>query len=404
MMAPRALTPATLLLLIGCTAPALAQEAPTVTLTAAYMRQTDSNLFRLSDANLANAQTLIGRPDASEQIGVTTLGLNLNKAYSLQRFELDLNLVDYNYQNFNYLSFTAKNVNAAWRWALTPRLTGNLTTERKETLNSFADYQGYNTRNVHTASNTGFDAVYEIVGPWRMLAGVSQASQNDQQVILAEGDTTSNSANLGARYVFASGSSFSYTARKTKGSYTNRVLSPTGLYDDGFSETDNEVKLSWQLSGKSSAAVLATQINRSHPNYAQRDYSGVNVGVNANWGITAKTALTAYWTRELASYQTSNTNFSQTDRLTLGPAWQITPKTVLRLRYSAAKLDYLGSPKGLAASPRTDTTTDTALSLDWQPNQRLTFSTSLLNAKRASNQVGFDYDSNMATLSAQYSY
>lgn len=127
-----ALSPATLLF-IGCLTPAWAQEEPTIRLSAAYARQTDSNLYRLSATSLTNAQTLIGRADASEQIGITTLGVNFNKAYSLQRLELGLNLVDYSYQNFSNLSFTAQNYTAAWRWALTPRLTGNLTRERSET-------------------------------------------------------------------------------------------------------------------------------------------------------------------------------------------------------------------------------------------------------------------------------
>ncbi|MDO9165411.1 MAG: putative exosortase B-associated extracellular polysaccharide biosynthesis transporter EpsL, partial [Rhodoferax sp.] len=129
------------LLIVFSAAPALAQVEDTFKLSAAYSQQTDSNLFRLpADANVT---ALIGKSSAAEQISITSLGLNVNKAYSLQRFELNLNLIDYQYQNFSYLSFAAHNYSAAWRWALTPRLHGNFTSERKETLNSFSDYQGF---------------------------------------------------------------------------------------------------------------------------------------------------------------------------------------------------------------------------------------------------------------------
>jgi exopolysaccharide biosynthesis operon protein EpsL len=389
------------LLLIGGTATAWAQEEPTLKFSAAYARKTESNLFSLSAAGLAS------RPDlnVAEQVGVTTLGVKFNKAYSLQRIELDLNLVDYQYQTFSDLSFTAKNYNAAWRWAFTPRLTGNLTSDRRQTLNSFADNPGSTARNQRTNSNTGFDAVYEINGPWRALAGVSRSSQTNQQVLLAEGDYTNNAANVGARYVFASGSNLSYIVRTNSGSYSNRALSTTNLYDDGYTQTDNEVRLRWLLTGKSTADFSATHVSRSHPHFAQRDYSGLNTTVNVNWGITAKTSLSAGWARELASYQTNTSNYSQTNRLTLGPVWQTSPKTVLRLNHTAAQVDYLDAPGGApVTNPRSDTTRDTSLSLAWQPNERFTLSTSLQKTKRSSNQTNLDYDNNSATLSAQYSY
>ena len=91
-------------------APAWAQVQDTFKFNAAYSRQSDSNLFRLPAA-----------ANAAEQVGITSLGFNFNKAYSLQRFELNLSLIDYQYQNFSYLSFAAQNYNAAWRWSLTPQ-------------------------------------------------------------------------------------------------------------------------------------------------------------------------------------------------------------------------------------------------------------------------------------------
>ena len=88
----------------------------------------DSNLFRLpADANLL---ALIGRDSAAERVAITTLGVNYNKAYSLQNVELDMSLVKYDYQNFSYLGFSAFNYRGAWRYAFTPRFRGTLSSER----------------------------------------------------------------------------------------------------------------------------------------------------------------------------------------------------------------------------------------------------------------------------------
>ena len=170
--------------------------------------QTDSNLFRLPAG--ANTQALIGKSTAAETIGVTTVGLGFNTSHSLQRLELDLNLINYQYKNNDYLSFTAENYRAAWRWALTPRFTGTLSTDRQESLNSFSDSTNLTQRNLRTNTSTVFNAVYEVDGPWRLLGGFARTAQTNELAVLTESDFRANSANAGVRYVFASGSQVSY--------------------------------------------------------------------------------------------------------------------------------------------------------------------------------------------------
>ncbi|MBT9507761.1 XrtB/PEP-CTERM-associated polysaccharide biosynthesis outer membrane protein EpsL [Rhodoferax sp.] len=383
-------------------APAWAQAQDTLTLIASQSLSTDSNLFRLPAH--ANTMALIGKSSAAEQIESTSLTLKFSKAYSLQRFELAVNLIDYRYQNFNYLSFTAHNYNAAWRWSFTPRLHGNLNADRSETLNSFSDFQGFNLRNQRTNTSSRFNAIYELGGPWEVFGGVSRTTQTNLQPLLAESDYAANSAEAGLRFAQASGSSLAYTLKNASGQNINRAYSPAGLYDDGFKQVDHALKFLWAISGNSTADLTTAYINRTHAHFSQRDYSGLNSAVNLNWNISGKSALSAGWARDLSSYQTASTNYSQTDRLFIGPVWQLSPKMVARARYEVARREYLGSPSGLVAPQRSDTTTDASVSLDWQPNQYLTFSATLQNAKRASTLPGLDYDSHMATLSAQFTY
>jgi exopolysaccharide biosynthesis operon protein EpsL len=394
------LTP-TLLLAFGA-APAWAQSDGPLQLKMSYTMQSDSNLLRLPAG--ASVNTLTGKPGAAERIGVTSVGVDLNKAYSLQRLELNLNLTNYRYQNFSYLSYVAHNYNAAWRWSLTPRFHGSLTSDRAETLNSFADYQGFNLRNQRTDISRSLDAEYEFGGPLRVVAGVSRSSRTNLQPLVGEGDSSANAADLGLRYLWASGNVLSYSHKNTNGSYSNRLLPLVAPYDDGFKQLDHDLRLHWVISGQTTADIGLTHINRIHPNYAQSDYSGVNKSINFNWNISGKSALTAGWTRELASYQTGSINYTQTDRFSFGPVWQFSPKTIVRLQLEAARRDYLGTSTAVLARERSDSTRDTSLSLDWRPYRFLSVSAALQNARRSSDQTGFDYDSKLTTLSAHFIY
>ncbi len=389
-------------LVLSWTASAWAQAGDTVTLSAAYTQQTDSNLFRLPDS--ANVNALIGRPDASENISITSLGININKAYSLQRFELSLNLVDTKYQSFSYLDYVARNYDAAWRWSITPHLHGSLSTSRNETLNSFADYQNVNQRNKRTNTQSGFDVAYDVTGAWQLLAGLARSRQSNQQEIQAESDYRSNSANVGLRYAYASGSALTYILKTTDGANLNQASLAPGSSGDSFDQTDHTLKLLWVVSGKSAADLTLGHINRQHPQFAQRDYSGMTAAVNFNWSMSGKTALTASWARELSSYQTNYASYAQKDRFSVGPTWQVSPKVAIRLRHTVTQINYLSAPASVTLPAREDTTQDASLSVDWQPYKRLNLYASLQKATRESNFAGLDFDSNIANFSAQYSF
>ncbi|MDR7305614.1 exopolysaccharide biosynthesis operon protein EpsL [Rhodoferax saidenbachensis] len=379
----------------------MAQESP-LTLSAGYTVQTDSNLFRLPSN--ANVQALTGQGSKAENIGVTTLGIGFNTQQSLQKFEFDLSLVDYRYQNFNYLSFTASNYSAAWRWALTPRWTGNFTSDRKETLNSFSDYQGYTQRNLRVDTTTRLDTLYELDGPWRALAGASTTRQSNQQALTAGGDYAYTSADGGLRYAFASGSSITYQARIGNGNYLNRTIPNTGQFDDSFKQIDNDLRLRWVIGGGSVAEIYGTHINRTHPNYSQRDYNGFNTGANLNWALSGKSSVFIGFSHTLDAYATANTNYSQTDKFSIGPLWQFSPKASVRLRHDWAQRSYLGAPSGATSSDRSDITRDTSLSIDWAPHQKIALSAGLQSATRGSNQAGLDYESTVLFLTAQLNY
>jgi hypothetical protein len=257
---------------------------------------------------------------------------------------------------------------------------------------------------LRTDINTRLDAELEFGGPWSIRSGATQTTQTNEQLILALSEYRATSVDLGLRYMLGSGSTLTYTTTSTAAKTLNRALSTTNLFDDGYSEIDHQLGAHWAIGGNSTADLYATSINRSYPNFSQRDFSGVNAGASINWNITGKSALYASWSRETSSYQTASTNTVQTDRLSISPVWQFSPKAMLRLRIDLIQRDYLDSLVGLSVAPRRDNLQDASLSLNWQLYQYVTLSTSLQNSRRTVNQPGLDFDSTLTSISAQFTY
>lgn len=363
----------------------------------------DSNLFRLPSG--ANTQALTGRSSASETIRVTGVGVNLNKAFSLQQFEVDLSLSKYNYSNFSFLDFTAVNYDAQWRWAYTPRLRGNLRTSRDQSLNNYTDFQGFNIRNIRRDHDTRLDATYELDARWRVSGGLSETGRTNSVQANGVADYRQTTGDVGLRYVVPSGSSIGYTLRSSDGSYTsNRTIPSVGLYDNQYSQTDNELRADWAFSRDSQAQLRLGHRSRSHPNYPQRNFSGMTGGASLNWTLSPKTALVASWTRDLGSFETGDFNFTQSDRIALRPVWQFSPKLNLRGELAFGTRDFRGTPTGLVTLQRRDHTRDASVSVDWQPYTFLSLSAALQSARRTSSLAGFDFNSQSINFSAQFTY
>ena len=363
----------------------------------------DSNLFRLSSG--ANTMALIGRNSAAEQINTTALGVRAAKSYSLQRFEIGASVVDYRYQNFNYLSFLAKNYRAAWNWSYTPHLYGVLRTTRDQSLNSFVDFRGFNQRNLRSDTNTDFDATYELDARWRLKGGVSRSARDNSQQISGAADYRLSALEVGAQYVMPSGSSAGYRLRATDGMFTTRRVIPNaGFYDTDFTQVDNILNATWAISRDTRAEFSLGHRSRSHPNYPQRDFNDFMGSARLNFALSGKTGISAGWTRELGAFESADFNFTQNDRFSIGPVWQISPKTVVRAQFEHAIRNFKGTPAGFATAQRRDTTNDTSISVDWEPYRFLLLSASLQNSRRSSTAPGLGFNSNAINFSAQFTY
>src|SRR3954463_531002 len=138
---------------------AVADEFDTVNVVVGDTLSHDSNVFRLPSSSPPPA----GFTSRSDVFNTHFVGLRLNKPYALQRFQADVTKSAIRYNNFSTLDSDTLNYRAAWLWALTPRLTGTLSTDQTQGQASFAQFGG-TQRNLTTTENTTFSVDGWITG------------------------------------------------------------------------------------------------------------------------------------------------------------------------------------------------------------------------------------------------
>jgi exopolysaccharide biosynthesis operon protein EpsL len=357
------------------------QAQDVVTYSASVRISQDDNFLR---APTATAVT--------EEIYTQSVGARIAVPYSLQRFELDVGLINYKQKRFSNFDYVGQNYTASWLWSYTPRLRGTLSTSRTESLNATSDSVNPGVRNRNVSITTGLTAEHELGGALHLLGGYTNSESLNEQALIGQSDNRSNSFNTGLRYSLASGSSVGYGFRRGFGSSTSSYVQTTHSLDGA-----------WQPGGSTSVTIQAAHFDQHFGLTPEYDFSGVSGFARMVWRLTGKTTLTADWQRSLAAFQTAGSTYTLTDSLSVAPAWQLNTKNSVGASYRYALRSNRGSPTGIA-DQRKDVLRDTSVSYSWQPRPFATVLTSYTHSVRTSDNVGLDYIVRLASLSAQFSF
>jgi exopolysaccharide biosynthesis operon protein EpsL len=382
----------------------------------------DSNVFRLS--SLVNPANILPVDARADQIITSSATLSVNKLYSMQRFEFNGSIVDNRYNNFDFLNFIAKNATGAWHWAITPYLHGRVSGSHSESLNNFANLTGFlgsNTRNIRNNNNFHFEGIFEMTRAWHLLGGIDHNTVTNSQLNVQDFDNRVLSVHGGVRYSFPSGSSFTYRIRRGDGEFMKRPEPlQTLLFDNRFNELENELRLIWPITGKTSIEGRVGYLERKYPHFSQRNFAGFVGNFDFNWAATSKTRITASWARNLFNSQTPsrpgdlllNTTFFQPfsssyviiNRFSIGPVWKISEKTMLSVRYDYSLRDFHGAVITDPAGHRSDSVHTGFIELDWKPINMVALSATFRKEHRSSNHGGFDYDTTAGSIAARLNF
>ena len=367
-----------------------ADDKDPLNVIAGVSRQHDNNLFRLSSS------------ERSDNITTAYAGLQLDKLYSMQRFKFDFTLTAYRYQKYDVLDFDAKDYKAAWLWTLTPYLTGTLSADRKQQLNSFQDYRNatlVNIQNIRTTENQHFEADFSPHGIWHLLGGVTRTDQNNSKTFNEDDSFSMNSVDAGLKYDFRSGSSITLMGHERRGTYDDRLLNSVSLFDTGFDETEGEAKLDWLISGKSRLNLRAAYVTREHDHFSQRDYSGTVGRVDYRWTPAGKLSVNLSASRDLSSYQTNDSSYSRINTLSISPIYALSDKITMRATASISQRTFLGEGV-VPSSDRVDWSKSAGFGINWTPLRSLSIGGNLERSSRNSNSPGLDFTDTTAGMNA----
>ncbi|MDM7948625.1 XrtB/PEP-CTERM-associated polysaccharide biosynthesis outer membrane protein EpsL [Hydrogenophaga sp.] len=393
------LATASVVLMLLC-GPVRAQELG-LRISASHSIQHDSNLFRLSPDS--DPFTVLGRSSTSERLDISALRVQYKSQFSLQAVDLDLTLVEYDYQLYDRLDLLARNYDIRWNWAFTPRLRGTIRAERDSSVGSFDDAQAIASSNQRLRRSEMVDASYELDGAWRLLLAAQRTQNRFDQPQLGEDGTSVRSAEAGIRFDASSGSVASLRLRKGSG----RTLATQTLAvsdTDDFEESEWLMNLRWQTSGKTVATASLVHVSRDHTQAPTRDFSGTSASISTSWEPSAKSLWTLRWSSELSAYSTIGSNTARTNRFALTYAWSIGPRTRLRLGLTESRLRLSNPPLGEALNPLRNTTRERSLGLQWEPTRNVAVEAALVNSRRLSNLADQRFSNLQASASVTLLY
>jgi len=355
----------------------------------------DSNLFRQPSSAARTSDT----------ISIGYVGLRLDKQVSLQRFQLDVTETIRRYASTSRLDFESLDYRAAWLWQVNSILSGTLSADRREALVPFEDVltPGITTRNVRVSETQAFSLDAWVLVDWHLLMGISQTTQTSDQAIEIQPDFKAVSHEAGVRYAPKSGSSITAVRRSTSGDFINQSNNP--VLGRGYQQDENEIRVHWLATGKSTLSGRLTWLDRTHEGAGQRNFSGLAGEIGYALAATGKLGLNFVARRDLVPFQDTTGSYVVNNTLSIAPTWRITARTVARLLAARTTSKFSGvATAPLAGPPRNDTLHLVEVGVDWSPMDRLTFGASVLRQARDSTVPAFEFENTIARITANYRY
>jgi exopolysaccharide biosynthesis operon protein EpsL len=358
---------------------------PVLVLHADVALEHDSNILRAENA-------------VSDEIGVFSAGLRLDKRYSLQRVTLQAQANRFRFRDFSNLDYSTLTYDGAWNFQVTPSVRGVLSADRRQ----YRDITNASTSTGDVRLRTERRELAEVTllgrGGWRTLAGLDRYSSRSDDPRALEASPTVSSLHIGGGYESAAGALLTAQVRRGDGDYGG---SASGI---GFRETEPSVSLLWPATAKTALEARIGYLDRSHDEDRARDFKGLVARGAVRWTYSPRTSVEAGFARDLGSYEFNGGGRIHGWRLYLAPAWRPSEKTALRLRHTLERRDWSVLSSASPDLGREDRTRWSALTLEWTPRRLLEFTLSARQEHRHSNLPGLGFRANVVALGARLNF
>jgi exopolysaccharide biosynthesis operon protein EpsL len=363
----------------------------------------ETNVFRVPDS-VTDPQAARGVFGRSDRVQTSYVGLRLDKAYSQQRFVVDVTQTATRFGKFASLDRDALQYEAEWQWHVTPRISGRLSATRTESLISFDDVQQAQEI-VRVTTNRAATLDAWLFGGWHLLAGASQVVTQSSQPFIAQPDTRQTGGEIGIRYLAASQNTVAAIARLQRGVRPGQPVDFVNFIDSGFSSTEYELSATWAATGHSTLTGRLTRLARRHENVGARDFSELTGEARYAWSPTARLSVNLTANRSVVPFTSGlSSSYRVDDTLSVTPAWRVSERVSLSLSGSRRASDFRGPVAGFSGPARHDVYRTLEFGANWTPHRAATLGFTVRRERRASTDDAASYRNNVAIVNVALTF
>lgn len=353
-------------------APALAAASNTgntVIPDASFSYLNDDNFLRIGDG-----ETRRGGATA-DTVKQAAAGISVDASYGAQIFSAKAKLTQVTFDRLAQLDYTGEEYFAVWNWHLGSHLSGNLGQRYSEALAPYTDIQS-TARNVRISRRQYLDIAWNFHPSWRIRGGVTRDDYSYELVSLQASEHRDDATEAGLDYLAASNSTVGIQLRRVKGAYAFPQMVDGQAFDNGNTQDEAKLKIDWHFSGITGVQFLGGWVRRTHRVLSERDASGTNGRVIADWAPLAKLRFSAALWNEFGAVDSSFFTNSKNRGVSSTSTWQPDVHFQVKLGWRREDRNFRGEVIALSDSALGDVTRGTTLAVSYAPVEKILISVS----------------------------
>jgi len=334
----------------------------------------EDNLFRMADDAPGGVLS-----DYSKAI---IAGLNFERPVGRQVFTAAAKVTKVSFDRFTQLNYSGKDFSTQWRWQLGNDFNGNIGGSYVQSLSSFSDFQS-TERDLRVQRGVYADGGWQFFPHWRVRGRVSRDQWAFDLVTRQYLDRTENVGEVGLDYLASTRSSVGLVGRRIKGRYDHPPVFGPFSYDQSYIQDELKLRVLWNFDDRTQVQFLGGRARRNYEQLTNRNSSGSNGRLTANWSVVPTIRLTGELYREFAAYEGSAFTYSLNTGKTLSAQWSLSSKLALQGDTRWVKRDFSGLVLNNAAVSVSDDTRTSSLALTYSVRNNIQLGVSAFRDVRA---------------------
>jgi hypothetical protein len=353
-------------------------------------------------ANLEYHSNLFALPSNARSDTVLTVPLTVrfDRAFARQRLQLDAGATPTKYLDNSRLDYVGYTAGGLWDVEVGRPVYGQaevrLTRFRTPFSSSFTD-------NIEDRALLRALAGFRFTPSWSVFGAIDQNTLDNSAALQLQNDYTFRGYEAGLRYEPAAATDLDFFYRRTDGNFPNRqVLDATGgllpgAIDNSFNQDAYLARLTYRPSDQARIIGTAGYTKRDYGTLPQRNFSGLTLGVLAEWAWTGAVTMRVNLVRDIQPDTSVNASFVEVQRIALEPTIRVSGRTSVTPVASWERRLYEGDPgfvtSGLSA--RRDTLSRLGAEVRYEFARNVYLNGYFWNLRRSSNYSLFEFTDNV---------